>query len=116
MRILHVNGGFGEAEKLEKIEDIKHNIKEGILTITGAMNNIVPPAKLEKPQENQVKFCVIEPLSIFPLMIFLWINKIPLISTSSEERLVGLKVTLFVIGPYLDSSAGQPIIFANHKT
>ena len=65
MRILHVNGGFGEAEKLEKIEDIKHNIKEGILTITGAMNNIVPPAKLEKPQENQVQFCWNDNFSLF---------------------------------------------------
>ncbi|XP_065676035.1 guanine nucleotide-binding protein G(s) subunit alpha isoform X2 [Hydra vulgaris] len=48
MRILHVDG-FNETEKKEKIEDIKKNIKEGILTITGAMKTIVPPVKLENP-------------------------------------------------------------------
>jgi len=52
MRILHVDGGFNDAEKKEKIEDIKHNIKEGILTITGAMKNIVPPAKLANPDHQ----------------------------------------------------------------
>jgi len=46
MRILHVDG-FNEQEKRERIEDIKRNIKEAILTITGAMNTIVPPVKLE---------------------------------------------------------------------
>lgn len=51
MRILHVDG-FNEQEKKEKVEDIKRNIKEGILTITGAMRTIVPPAELENP-DNQ---------------------------------------------------------------
>lgn len=51
MRILHVDG-FNEQEKKEKIEDIKRNIKEGILTITGAMKTIVPPAKLENAEHQ----------------------------------------------------------------
>lgn len=51
MRILHVDG-FNESEKKEKIEDIKRNIKEGILTITGAMKTIVPPAVLEHPEDQ----------------------------------------------------------------
>nr|ALR73821.1 Gs protein alpha subunit [Tripedalia cystophora] len=48
MKILHVDG-FNDQEKKDKIEDIKRNIKEAILTITGAMNTIVPPVKLENP-------------------------------------------------------------------
>jgi len=51
MRILHVDG-FNEQEKKEKVEDIKKNIKEGILTITGAMKTIVPPAKLDDPSQQ----------------------------------------------------------------
>jgi len=51
MRILHVDG-FNAEEKKEKIEDIKRNIKEGILTVTGAMKTILPPATLEHPEEQ----------------------------------------------------------------
>lgn len=46
MRILHVNG-FSEEEKRQKIEDIKKNIRDAILTITGAMSTLVPPVQLE---------------------------------------------------------------------
>ncbi|KAK0076871.1 hypothetical protein PV325_004750 [Microctonus aethiopoides] len=46
MRILHVNG-FSEAEKRQKIEDIKKNIRDAILTITSAMSTLTPPVSLE---------------------------------------------------------------------
>lgn len=45
MRILHVNG-FSEAEKRQKIEDIKKNIRDAILTITSAMSTLTPPVTL----------------------------------------------------------------------
>ncbi|ELU11052.1 hypothetical protein CAPTEDRAFT_164626 [Capitella teleta] len=45
MRILHVNG-FGAEERRKKIEDIKKNIRDAILTITGAMSTINPPVQL----------------------------------------------------------------------
>ncbi|XP_064641600.1 guanine nucleotide-binding protein G(s) subunit alpha isoform X2 [Lineus longissimus] len=48
MRILHVNG-FGPEEKKQKIEDIKKNIRDAILTITGAMSTLNPPVQLENP-------------------------------------------------------------------
>ncbi|VVC32322.1 Hypothetical protein CINCED_3A018427 [Cinara cedri] len=53
MRILHVNG-FSEEEKRQKIEDIKKNIRDAILTITGAMSTLTPPVQLEHP-ENQFR-------------------------------------------------------------
>ena len=46
MRILHVNG-FSEEEKRQKIEDIKKNIRDAILTITGAMSTLTPSVPLE---------------------------------------------------------------------
>ncbi|XP_046912160.1 G protein alpha s subunit isoform X1 [Dermatophagoides farinae] len=51
MRILHVNG-FSEEEKKQKIEDIKKNIRDAILTITGAMSTLVPPILLEDPNNQ----------------------------------------------------------------
>ncbi|GAB6030404.1 Guanine nucleotide-binding protein G(s) subunit alpha [Chamberlinius hualienensis] len=51
MRILHVNG-FNEEEKRQKIEDIRKNVRDAVLTITGAMSTISPSVPLEKP-ENQ---------------------------------------------------------------
>lgn len=53
MRILHVNG-FSEKEKKQKIEDIKKNIRDAIITISGAMSTLSPPVALEKP-ENQAR-------------------------------------------------------------
>ncbi|XP_046865732.1 G protein alpha s subunit isoform X1 [Drosophila tropicalis] len=51
MRILHVDG-FSEQEKKQKIDDIKKNIRDAILTITGAMSTLNPPVALEK-KENE---------------------------------------------------------------
>lgn len=53
MRILHVNG-FSESEKKQKIDDIKKNIRDAILTISGAMSTLTPPVQLEHP-ENQFR-------------------------------------------------------------
>ncbi|PAA56648.1 hypothetical protein BOX15_Mlig032566g1 [Macrostomum lignano] len=46
MRILHING-FSPEEKRQKIMDIKKNIRDAILSITGAMSNLSPPVTLE---------------------------------------------------------------------
>ncbi|KAM9342161.1 guanine nucleotide-binding protein G(s) subunit alpha isoform 1-T1 [Pholidichthys leucotaenia] len=51
MRILHVNG-FNAEEKKQKIQDIKNNIKEAIVTIVTAMSTLTPPVQLACP-ENQ---------------------------------------------------------------
>jgi len=51
MRILHVNG-FNAEEKKQKLEDIKRNIRDAILTITGAMSTIDPPVSLENPADQ----------------------------------------------------------------
>ncbi|CAG2187035.1 GNAS [Mytilus edulis] len=53
MRILHVNG-FSADERKNKIEDIKKNIRDAILTITGAMATLNPPVLLENP-DNQFR-------------------------------------------------------------
>lgn len=64
MRILHVNG-FSEEEKKQKIEDIKKNIRDAILTITGAMSTLVPPVQLEK-SENQWRVDYIQDVASSP--------------------------------------------------
>ena len=51
MKILHVDG-FNEREKLERIEGIKRNIRDAILSITGAMKTLVPPIRLQN-EEHQ---------------------------------------------------------------
>lgn len=45
MRILHTEG-FSDNEKKQKVEDIRKNIRDAILTITGAMLVINPPVDL----------------------------------------------------------------------
>lgn len=64
MRILHVNG-FSEEEKRQKIEDIKKNIRDAILTITGAMSTLVPPVQLENA-ENQWRVDYIQDIASNP--------------------------------------------------
>ncbi|KAI8790037.1 guanine nucleotide-binding protein G(s) subunit alpha [Biomphalaria glabrata] len=51
MRILHVNG-FSAEERKQKIEDIKRNVRDAILTITGAMSTLNPPVHLENPSNK----------------------------------------------------------------
>jgi len=64
MRILHVNG-FSEEEKKQKIEDIKKNIRDAILTITGAMSTLQPTVQLEHP-ENQRRVDYIQDVASSP--------------------------------------------------
>lgn len=64
MRILHVNG-FSEEEKKQKIEDIKKNIRDAILTITGAMSTLIPSVQLEH-QENQWRVDYIQDVASTP--------------------------------------------------
>ncbi|XP_014664667.1 PREDICTED: guanine nucleotide-binding protein G(s) subunit alpha-like [Priapulus caudatus] len=45
MRILHVDG-FDETEKKDRLQDIRKNIRDAILTITGAMSSLNPPIQL----------------------------------------------------------------------
>ncbi|XP_002734471.1 guanine nucleotide-binding protein G(s) subunit alpha-like [Saccoglossus kowalevskii] len=64
MRILHVDG-FSIEEKKQKIADIKKNIRDAILTITGAMSTLTPPIALEHP-ENQFRLDYIQDVSSSP--------------------------------------------------
>ncbi|OQR70721.1 guanine nucleotide-binding protein G(s) subunit alpha-like [Tropilaelaps mercedesae] len=64
MRILHVNG-FSEDERKQKIDDIKKNIRDAILTISGAMSTLVPPVQLEHP-ENQTRVDYIQDVASAP--------------------------------------------------
>ncbi|XP_078690218.1 guanine nucleotide-binding protein G(s) subunit alpha-like isoform X3 [Branchiostoma floridae x Branchiostoma belcheri] len=45
MKILHQNS-FDEQERRQKIADIKKNIRDAIITITGAMSTLTPPVPL----------------------------------------------------------------------
>lgn len=64
MRILHVDG-FSEEEKIQKIEDIKKNIRDAILTISGAMSTLAPPVSLENPA-NQFRVDYIQDVASQP--------------------------------------------------
>uniref|UniRef100_A0A0B7AEC3 Guanine nucleotide-binding protein G(s) subunit alpha n=1 Tax=Arion vulgaris TaxID=1028688 RepID=A0A0B7AEC3_9EUPU len=59
MRILHVSGSFNPEERKQKIEDIKKNVRDAILTITGAMSTLNPPVTLENPS-NKAKMDYIQ--------------------------------------------------------
>ncbi|XP_041103690.1 guanine nucleotide-binding protein G(olf) subunit alpha isoform X1 [Polyodon spathula] len=66
MRILHVNG-FNAEEKKQKIQDIRKNVKDAIVTIVSAMSTLIPPVPLAIP-ENQFRMDYIK--SIAPLSDF----------------------------------------------
>eukprot|EP00079_Xenopus_tropicalis_P026148 XP_012819842.1 PREDICTED: guanine nucleotide-binding protein G(olf) subunit alpha isoform X1 [Xenopus tropicalis] len=66
MRILHVNG-FNSEEKKQKIQDIRKNVKDAIVTIVSAMSTLIPPVSLANP-ENQFRVDYIK--SIAPLSDF----------------------------------------------
>ncbi|MGH0141406.1 UNVERIFIED_CONTAM: hypothetical protein FKN15_039163 [Acipenser sinensis] len=66
MRILHVNG-FNAEEKKQKIQDIRKNVKDAIVTIVSAMSTLIPPVPLANP-ENQFRMDYIK--SIGPLSDF----------------------------------------------
>nr|AAS38583.1 guanine nucleotide-binding protein G(s) alpha subunit [Lytechinus variegatus] len=64
MRILHVDG-FSPDERKKKIEDIRRNIRDAIITITGAMSTLSPPIQLAEPQ-NQFRLDYIQDVSSSP--------------------------------------------------
>ncbi|XP_041375263.1 guanine nucleotide-binding protein G(s) subunit alpha [Gigantopelta aegis] len=64
MKILHVNG-FDPEERRRKIEDIKRNIRDAILTITGAMSTLNPPVQLQNP-DNQFRVDYIQDVASTP--------------------------------------------------
>ncbi|XP_068196005.1 guanine nucleotide-binding protein G(s) subunit alpha isoform X3 [Antennarius striatus] len=66
MRILHVNG-FNAEEKKQKIQDIRKNVKDAIVTIVSAMTTLIPPVPLTNP-EDQFRIEYIK--SIAPLSDF----------------------------------------------
>ncbi|XP_034039336.1 guanine nucleotide binding protein (G protein), alpha activating activity polypeptide, olfactory type 2 isoform X1 [Thalassophryne amazonica] len=51
MRILHVNG-FNAEEKKQKIQDIRKNVKDAIVTIVSAMSTLIPPVPLANPEDQ----------------------------------------------------------------
>ncbi|XP_059914652.1 LOW QUALITY PROTEIN: guanine nucleotide-binding protein G(olf) subunit alpha-like [Gadus macrocephalus] len=51
MRILHVNG-FNAEEKKLKIQDIRKNVKDAIVTIVSAMSTLIPPVPLANPDDQ----------------------------------------------------------------
>ncbi|XP_061694514.1 guanine nucleotide-binding protein G(olf) subunit alpha isoform X1 [Syngnathoides biaculeatus] len=66
MKILHVNG-FNAEEKKQKIQDIRKNVKDAIVTIVSAMSTLIPPVPLANP-EDQFRIDSIK--SIAPLSDF----------------------------------------------
>ncbi|KAM9323603.1 guanine nucleotide binding protein (G protein), alpha activating activity polypeptide, olfactory type 2 isoform 1-T1 [Pholidichthys leucotaenia] len=66
MRILHVNG-FNAEEKKQKVQDIRKNVKDAIVTIVSAMSTLIPPVQLANP-EDQFRIEYIK--SIAPLSDF----------------------------------------------
>ncbi|XP_077577093.1 guanine nucleotide-binding protein G(olf) subunit alpha-like isoform X1 [Stigmatopora nigra] len=66
MRILHVDG-FNAEEKQQKIQDIRKNVKDAIVTIVTAMSTLTPPVPLSNPgNQFRVDYMTgIAPLSDF---------------------------------------------------
>uniref|UniRef100_A0AAQ6A4V1 GNAS complex locus n=1 Tax=Amphiprion ocellaris TaxID=80972 RepID=A0AAQ6A4V1_AMPOC len=78
MRILHVNG-FNAEEKKQKIQDIRKNVKDAIVTIVSAMSTLIPPVPLANP-EDQFRIEYIK--SIAPLSDFDYSQVKPLLCFS----------------------------------
>jgi len=55
MRILHEQGGFSEQEKIQKVLDIKRNLRDGMISILTAMDEIDPPVSLERNSNQESK-------------------------------------------------------------
>ncbi|XP_078739445.1 guanine nucleotide-binding protein G(s) subunit alpha-like [Lampetra fluviatilis] len=73
MRILHVNG-FNADEKKQKIQDIKKNIRDAIVAITGAMCTLTPPVPLANPGNHlrveYVQSVAVQPDFDFPVEFY----------------------------------------------
>uniref|UniRef100_A0AAZ3SW10 Guanine nucleotide-binding protein G(Olf) subunit alpha n=1 Tax=Oncorhynchus tshawytscha TaxID=74940 RepID=A0AAZ3SW10_ONCTS len=70
MRILHVNG-FNAEEKKQKIQDIRKNVKDAIVTIVSAMSTLKPPVSLANP-EDQFRIEYIKSIEFFDHAKKLW--------------------------------------------
>uniref|UniRef100_A0A0X3NXE9 Guanine nucleotide-binding protein G(s) subunit alpha n=1 Tax=Schistocephalus solidus TaxID=70667 RepID=A0A0X3NXE9_SCHSO len=62
MRILHIDG-FSDAEKKEKIVDIRKNLRDAICSIVGAMPNLKPPVELRRPENAPIRIYILEEAS-----------------------------------------------------
>uniref|UniRef100_A0A5K3F6D5 Guanine nucleotide-binding protein G(s) subunit alpha n=1 Tax=Mesocestoides corti TaxID=53468 RepID=A0A5K3F6D5_MESCO len=62
MRILHIDG-FSDAEKKEKVLDIRKNLRDAICSIVGAMPNLKPPVKLKNPENAVIRNYMLEEAS-----------------------------------------------------
>lgn len=54
MRILHING-FNEAEKKEKIVEIRKNVRDAMMVILSAMEEIEPPVTVDEEKTEESK-------------------------------------------------------------
>ncbi|PAA47199.1 hypothetical protein BOX15_Mlig030909g2 [Macrostomum lignano] len=52
MQILYLTG-YDDSARREKVPDIRRNIRDGMLSITGAMPNLNPPVQLEHPEYQE---------------------------------------------------------------
>ncbi|KAI6216701.1 BMA-GSA-1, isoform b [Aphelenchoides besseyi] len=59
MRILHING-FNEAEKREKIVEIRRNVRDSIAVILKSMDEIDPPVRLDNPANESSKAYILD--------------------------------------------------------
>ncbi|VDM30786.1 unnamed protein product [Hydatigera taeniaeformis] len=73
MRILHIDG-FSDAEKKEKIVDIRKNLRDAICSIVGAMPNLKPPIDLKNSENAPIRNYMLEEASKndfdFPAIFF----------------------------------------------
>lgn len=62
MRILHIDG-FSDAEKKEKVVDIRRNLRDAICSIVGAMPNLKPPVELKDRSNIPIRNYMLEEAS-----------------------------------------------------
>lgn len=83
MQILYLKG-FDDSSRREKVPDIRKNIRDGMLSITGAMSRIVPPVQLEHPEYQEYVQYIQEkttasdfdyPSQFFEICCKLWVDK-----------------------------------------
>ena len=60
MRILHEEQPFSEEEKRQKIEEIKRNVKDSLITILQAMTVINPPTKCSTAENEERRTFVLQ--------------------------------------------------------
>ena len=60
MRILHEDTPFTESEKKQKVEEIRRNVRDSIVTIITAMPNLEPPVQCEEPGVEEKRAWLLE--------------------------------------------------------